>query len=66
MSDSKEVEILLQLIKQRYGEKLDEKQLEEVKEKIKEIIEASSELRNVSLSNFDAPYSVFKPYTEEE
>jgi hypothetical protein len=65
MSDSEEVGIFLQLIKHRFGVRLDESQLEEVKEKIKDIIEASCELRDISLSNFDEPYSIFKPYTGE-
>jgi hypothetical protein len=66
MSDFDEAEILFNLIKNKYQQRLDDKQLEKVKEKISEIVGASEKLRAIALKNSDEPKFIFTPQTEEE
>jgi hypothetical protein len=66
MSDIEETEILFELVKLRFGYRLNDKQLIEVKEKINEIINSSEKLREIPLKNSDEPNFIFKPYLEEE
>ena len=66
MSDFDEAEILFNLIKNKYQQRLYDKQLEKVKEKISEIIGASEKLRAIALKNSDEPKFIFTPQTEEE
>jgi hypothetical protein len=64
MSDPKnESEILFTLVKQKYGDRLSEEQLIEVKSNVEKIVETAIELREVKLDNSDEPFSVFIPYT---
>jgi len=59
MTDSdKETSILMELVKERYGERLTEEQLEHR--------DAGKALWDVSLENSDEPYNVFKPYRRKE
>ncbi len=63
MHDSKvEVEALFSLIREKYGDRLTDEQLQEVKTNVVRIVETSMDLRKVKLSNWDEPFSVFKPY----
>ena len=66
MSEFDEAEILFNLIKNKYQQRLDDEQLEKVKEKISEIIGASEKLRAIALKNSDEPKFIFTPQTEEE
>ena len=66
MSDFDEAEILFNLIKNKYQRRLDDEQLEKVKEKISEIVGASEKLRVIALKNSDEPKFIFTPQTEEE
>ena len=69
MSDSKadptEAEALFQMVKSRYGDRLDADQLDEVREGVDAIIKAAQALRSVKLSGGDEPMSVFTPYLGE-
>ena len=66
MSNFDETEILFELVKLKFGNRLDDKQLIEVKEKIKEIVNATTKLRETPLTNSDEASYIFKPYLEEE
>ena len=69
MSDStsgpQTVEALFELVRLRYGRHLDEDQLAEVRAGVKDVAEASEELRAVRLENGDEPFFIFKPYRGE-
>jgi hypothetical protein len=69
MSDTNDVhrnsECLLNLIKQRYGDRLTPAEWEEVKKGIDGITVAAAALRKVKLDNHDEPFSVFVPYRGE-
>jgi len=64
--DSEEAETLFSLVKEKYGDKIIEEELEEVKKAVERIVETSMELRKVELSNWDEPFSVFKPYRRDD
>jgi len=67
MTDSdKETSILMELVKERYGERLTEEQLEQVENSLKRVRDAGKALWDVSLENSDEPYNVFKPYRRKE
>ena len=69
MNESKpenpEAETLFQMVSDRYGERLDADQLEEVKKGVDAIAEAARALRDVKLENGDEPLSIFTPYRAE-
>lgn len=54
------------LVKERYGDRLTEEQLEHVENSLKRVLEAGKALREVPLDNSDEPYNVFKPYRRKE
>ena len=56
----------MQLVKERYGDRLREEQLEYVENSLKRVMAAGKALRDVSLENSDEPYNVFKPYRRKE
>lgn len=60
-----EAETLFGLIKEKYGDKIAPNELEEVRKAVERIVESSTELREVELSNWDEPFNVFKPYRRE-
>jgi len=64
--DSEEAETLFSLVKEKYGDKITEEELDEVKKAVERIVETSMELRKVELGNWDEPFSVFKPYRRDE
>ena len=64
--DSEEAETLFSLVKEKYGDKITEEELEEVKKAVERIVETSMELRKVELGNWDEPFSVFKPYRRDD
>jgi len=67
MTDSdRETSILMELVKERYGERLTEEQLEHVSKSLKTVLDAGKALRETPLENSDEPYNVFKPYRREE
>jgi len=67
MTDSdKETSILMELVKERYGERLTEEQLEHVENSLKRVMETGKALRDTPLENSDEPYNVFKPYRRKE
>ena len=65
MSDSgsnKEAELMFDVVRERYGDRLDDDQLEEVKKGVEGIFETAVALRKVRLENGDEPFSMFVPY----
>jgi len=69
MSDTvsdRESEHLFSIIKERYGDRLTEEQLDEVRVGVNRLTEAAKALREIRLENWDEPFSVFRPYKGEE
>ena len=54
-------EQMMAVLRQRYGDRLDEQELEEVGEAAKAIVQASEDMRAVELGHGDSPFSV-PPY----
>ena len=67
MSDSNsESEILFGMVRGRYGDRLNDDELEEVRKGVDALVEAAESLRAVKLENGDEPFSVFTPYRRED
>lgn len=66
MTDSKETSILMELVKERYGDRLTPEQLEMVEKQIENNLGTAKKLWEVELENSDEPYNVFKPYRRKE
>ena len=64
--ENKESEHLFSIIKERYGERLSEDELAEVKKGVDRIVEAAEKLREIKLENGDEPFFVFRPYRGDE
>jgi hypothetical protein len=62
----RETSIMMELVRERYGERLTEEQLEQVENGLKRVMEAGKALRDTPLENSDEPYNVFRPYRREE
>ena len=54
-------EQIMSVLRQRYGDRLDEQELEEVGEAAKAIAQASDDMRTVEVGHGDSPFSV-PPY----
>ena len=65
-NESSESEHLFNIIKERYGERLSDEELAEVKKGVKRIVEAAEKLREIRLENGDEPFFVFRPYRGED
>ena len=64
--ENKESEHLFNIIKERYGERLSEDELAEVRKGVDRMVEAAEKLREIRLENGDEPFFVFRPYRGEE
>ena len=64
--DPQAVEALFELVRLRYGDRLDEDQLAEVRAGVQAAAKASDELRSVSLENGDEPFFVFQPFRGDD
>ena len=64
--ENKESEHLFNIVKERYGERLSEEELAEVRKGVDRIVEAAEKLREVRLENGDEPFFVFRPYRGDE
>ena len=65
-NESSESGYLFNIIKERYGERLSDDELAEVKKGVEKIVEAAEKLREIRLENGDEPFFVFKPYRGED
>ena len=61
-----EAESLFETVRQKYGERVDEEQLEAVRKEVGEIARNAEVLRAVKLDNGDQPFFVFAPYSKDE
>ncbi len=67
MNDSlDEKEYMFRRIKQLYGDRLSEEQLDAVKKKLDPVLSALEDIRRIPLENGDEPMIVFKPYREDQ
>ena len=57
-------EQMMAVLRQRYGDRLDERELEEVGEAAKAIVKASEDMRAVELGHDDSPFSL-PPYRKD-
>jgi hypothetical protein len=57
-----EVERLLALVRERYGDRLTPAQLDEVRKGVEGVVMAARALRAVRLENSDEPFPPFVPY----
>ena len=57
-------EQMMTVIRQRYGDRLTEDELDEVSEAAKAIVQASEDMRAVQLEHGDSPFSV-PPYRKD-
>ena len=57
-------EQMMAVLRQRYGDRLTEDELDEVSEAAKAIVQASEDMREVQLGHGDSPFSV-PPYRED-
>ncbi|MCH8205671.1 MAG: hypothetical protein IH956_01545 [Chloroflexi bacterium] len=64
-SDQTEADILFEMVKSRYGDRLTEDQLEDVRRTVDSVVGNAEALRAVTLDNADEPPAVFTPYREE-
>lgn len=60
-----EKEYMLRRIKQLYGARLSDEQLDAVEKKLDPILSSLKDVREVPLENGDEPMIVFKPYRED-
>lgn len=60
-----EVHVLFELVRRRYGQRLDPGQLEGVRKGIQGIVEGARALRAVRLENTDEPFQPFRPFRAE-
>ena len=69
MSDTNQTEndgnFLYNMLKRRYGERLNPAELEEVKKGVENIRQAADKLRAVNLQNSDEPPALFIPYRKD-
>jgi len=67
MSDEKnrEVELLFEIVKHHYGDKIESDELEEVCKGVERVVENAEKLRAIKLRNGDEPFSIFRPYRKE-
>jgi hypothetical protein len=65
MTVDEEVAVLFELVRQRYGDRLDAPQLERIREAIGAIVKQAHVLRAARLRNDDAPWPPFVPYRGE-
>ncbi|MBW2431245.1 MAG: hypothetical protein JRF56_19990 [Deltaproteobacteria bacterium] len=69
MSDTNQTEsdgkFLFDMLKRRYGERLNPEELEEVKRGVENIQQAADKLRAVNLQNSDEPPALFVPYRKD-
>ena len=63
--DNQEAEALFEIVTERYGDRLDPDQLEEVRKGVEGAVELAKELRGVRLDNSVEPYSTFRPFRGE-
>jgi hypothetical protein len=62
----REVELRLSLLRLRYGDRLDDAQLEDLRRTVQSIVDQVQALRAVPLANADGPLTRFVPVRGDE
>ena len=62
MQNVSETEILFNLIKTRFGNRVTPEELEEMRKGLTAILDAAKALRAIKLENGDEPHQFFKPH----
>lgn len=57
-----EVEFLFKTIKEKYGDRLNQDELQKVKHKIKSVVKASNDIRDIPINEEIEPSIIFRPY----
>jgi hypothetical protein len=63
---SREADVLFELVRARYGDRLTPEQLESVRRGVTAIVEQAAALRAVRLGNADEPVQRFVPFRADE
>lgn len=63
---TREVDLRLELVRQRHGERLGPEQLDDLRRAVAAIVEQVAALRAVPLSNADEPLPGFRPWRADE
>ena len=66
MNDDSEVDELFAIVRFRYGDRLNDDGLEEVRKGVRGVVDMARKVRVVTLDNADEPPSVFIPYRKED
>ena len=66
MSENTDANILFEMVKAKYGDRLNDEQLGELKSDIENLSDMVQDVRKQKLENGDEPFSVFTPYRDEE
>lgn len=61
----REVAMMFNAVKRRYGDRLSQQELEEVRKGVEGVVEALEALRSAKLDNGDGPFPEFVPYRKE-
>lgn len=61
----KEVNSRFEMVKQKYGDRLSDEELEAVREDVQSLVEAAQEIRAVKLDGSSEPPTVFVPYRKD-
>ena len=60
--DNSIADMLFEIVKAKYGDRLTHEQLEEVRKGVDGVEDLAQELRKVRLNNAVEPYATFQPY----
>jgi hypothetical protein len=60
-----EADALIEIVRQRYGDRLTPEELDEVRKIVQAQVEAARALRAIRLTNADEPVQPFAPYRAE-
>ena len=61
-----DVDALVELLKGRYGNRLTDEQLEELRKAVEGAVDRAAQMRSVPLANGDEPAFVFRPFRGED
>ena len=60
-----EADVLFEIVRQRYGDRLTPEQADEVRKIVRAQVEAARAFRPIRLTNADEPMQPFAPYRQE-
>ena len=67
MSENSNMEAghMFNMVKEKYGDRLNDEELEEVRKGVDRMAEMAQQIRGQKLENGDEPFSIFVPYRKE-